>query len=88
MMRTLAFLSTFTFALGIVALLGTGCPPENDTLREVIIKALSNDGCRGCESCNPIEGEGEPSEGEPAVEGEGEMPAEGEESFEGEGEVT
>jgi|GEM_PF-1866869 len=88
MMRTLGFLGTFAFALGIVALLGSGCPPENDHLKKVIIKALSNDGCRGCESCTPIEGEGEPSEGEPAVEGEGEMPAEGEVSLEGEGEIT
>lgn len=85
MMRTLGFLGAFAFALGIVALLGTGCPPENDSLKKVIIKALSNDGCRGCETCNPIAGEGEP-----AVEGEGEMPPEGEGEIlpEGEGEIA
>lgn len=97
MARTFILFVVATVVVGMVGILGTGCPPANDDLQKVIIKALSSDGCRGCDSCNPDEGEGEspegemPSEGEASVEGEGELLegelVEGENQPEGEGEI-
>ena len=81
-----AMIMIVAFALSVIFL--TGCPSLNDEARDVFIKALENDGCRGCEGCNPEEGEGEAEgEGETAIEGEGEEIPEGEEYPEGEGEM-
>lgn len=75
--------------LVLTVLFVPGCPPLNDEARDVLSKALENDGCRGCGGCNPEEGEGEAEgEGETAIEGEGEDLPEGEEYPEGEGEMV
>ena len=49
--------------------IGTGCPPDRAVWQKVLFKAVSGDGCRGCNSCEPEEGETEgESEGEVNVE--------------------
>lgn len=96
--RIFILFSVLVFSIGMAAVLGTGCPPPNNELQKIIVKALEKDGCLGCDSWEPEEGEGVtegespegeiPSEGE-AVEGEtteGE-PVEGEVLPEGEGET-
>ena len=71
-------------------------PPASDDVQKVIIKVVSGDGCRGCDSCEPEEGENEgEAEGEISLEGEplteGEVLIEGEptegEFHEGEDEI-
>lgn len=57
--RTFIFVSVLVFSIGMAAVLGTGCPPPNNDLQKIIVKALEKDGCRGCDSCEPEEGEGE-----------------------------
>ena len=92
--RTFIFVSVLVFSIGMVAVLGTGCPPPNNDLQKIFANALKKDGCRGCDSCEPEEGEGEspegeiPLEGETSVEGEEEgEPVEGEGLPAGEGET-
>lgn len=90
MARGVYFLNALVIAFGMLLLFGTGCPSLNENTPSLIIKALSGDGCRGCDGCAPEEGE-EPEEGEGEVptEGEGEVQpeGEGEAPVEGEGEV-
>ena len=69
------------FVLAVLAILGigTGCPPVSNDAQDFVVKAIKSGGCRGCESCNPEEGEGEgEGEGEAVIEGEGESITEGE----------
>ena len=72
---------------GVILASGTGCPPAKDDLFTVVGKILAKDGCQGCDSCEPEEGEiegeqeGESAEGEMSTEGE---PVEGETIVEGE----
>ncbi len=86
------FLSIAVPAATIVLLiLVAGYPLGEDTPKQEFMRALVKGGCRGCDSCLPAEGEGEPpaeGEGEPNAEGEGEPPteSEGEAPAEGEGE--
>lgn len=80
-------LAAFAVATIAIMVMGTGCPPLSNDAQDFVVKAMKSGGCRGCESCNPEEGEGEAEgEGETAVEGEGESVAEGEGEavFEGE----
>ena len=90
MARGVYFLNALVIAFGMLLLFGTGCPSLNENTPSLIIKALSGDGCRGCDGCAPEEGE-EPEEGEGEVptEGEGEVQpeGEGEAPIEGEGEI-
>ena len=74
--RTFFLLAAVVFVVGVVGVLGTGCPPPNNDLQKIIVKALEKDGCRGCDSCEAEEGEGE-TEGEGELP-EGEIPSEGE----------
>jgi len=69
MTRTLILSVALVVAAGCVAMLGTGCPPPDEDMQKVLLKALSSGGCGGCEGCEPQEGEGE---GETPEEGEGE----------------
>ena len=85
--RGFIFVSVLVLSMGMVAVLGTGCPPASNDLQKILIKALAKDGCRGCDSCEPDEGEGEPPEGETSSEGEVIVEGEGEAIIEGEGEV-
>ncbi len=57
--RTFTFVSVLFFSISLAAVLGTGCPPPNNDLQKIIVKALEKDGCRGCDCCEPAEGEGE-----------------------------
>jgi len=84
MARTLILFTMLVFVVGLIGALVTGCPPGNNDIQKMIIKALSGDGCRGCDGCEPEEGEVEGElEGESAGE-EGEVLFEGEPRNEGE----
>ena len=75
----------FLIAVVLIITIGTGCPPLNTDSQDLLKEIMKSDGCRGCESCAPEEGEGE-GEGELPPEGEGESLPEGETPAEGEGE--
>lgn len=47
------------FSSIILILSITGCPPGTGNILEGLFKGSSMGGCRGCETCNPEEGEGE-----------------------------
>ena len=59
MTRTFLLFSALVVAALLTGVLGTGCPPADDEVLEVIGKALAKDGCRGCDGCEAEEGEGE-----------------------------
>lgn len=71
MARNYILLTVAVLWLGVALAIGVGCLPQNDGFQKVILKALSSDGCEGCNGPELEEGEGEDEgEGEITVEGE------------------
>jgi beta-lactam-binding protein with PASTA domain len=82
MIRVIIMIVLFSLTLFAIITIGSGCPSFKDEIPKTFSKSLI---IHGCESCNPMEGEGEiPFEGEGELQ-EGEK--EGEHS-EGEGEIN
>lgn len=89
MKNRLLLLAVLCLAAGSIVVLGTGCPPVNEDMPRQFVKALLKMDCRGCDSCDSEEGEGESVEGEGEImEGEGEIVEDEGEVLEGEGEVV
>ena len=68
MKRTLLLWAGLFSCVGIVLVCTSGCPSADGTVRKMIVKALSENGCRGCNTPDSEE-EGETTEGE-QIEGE------------------
>jgi len=53
MIRSLGFMTGWAMVIGILVLIGTGCPPTDPGVRVFLSKAAQGSGCEGCTPSGP-----------------------------------